>query len=71
MGVGFGEGAEGDREQRVACVERGDRAKETREMSKNGDKKRGMDGQRKAEIAYLIERRREEEREKEGRRERQ
>lgn len=40
-------------------------------MCKNGDKKRGTDDQRKAEIAYLIEHRREEEREREGRRERQ
>lgn len=35
MGVGGG-----DREQRVACVERGDRAKETRKMCENGDKKK-------------------------------
>lgn len=37
MGVGVGEG---DREQRVACVERGDRAQETREMCEKGDKKK-------------------------------
>lgn len=66
MGVGFEEWAERDREQRVVCVERGDRAKETREMCKKGDKKRGTDDRRKAEIPYLNEQMREGEREREG-----
>lgn len=68
MGVG-----EGDREQRVASVERGDRAKETREMRKKGDKKKWENDRGEAGIRYLNEHMRDRKREggREGGRERQ
>lgn len=41
VGLGWeGEGNGVDREQRFVCVEKGDRAKETREMCEKGDKKK-------------------------------
>lgn len=66
MGVGEGQG---DSEQRIACVERGDRAKETREGCKKGDKKKWENDRGEAGIRYLNEYMRDVKREREGGRE--
>lgn len=55
-------------EQRVACVERGDRAKETREMCKKGDKEKWENDRGEAEIRYLNEHMRDRKRGREGER---
>lgn len=61
----------GGGEQRVVCVERGDRAKETREMCKKGDKMKWENDREQTRITYLNEQMRDRKREREGERERQ